>query len=357
MSAPVGSSLPFRRAALVVLTVAAFLGVASLVRSAMPLPNEVGMRARFEAFASMKDEVDAIYMGSSRVVRSFQPNTIDPILSQSGRPFRSFNLGVGGMSPRETTIQLERVLAMKPANLRLVVVEAQGWGVRFPGPKVLFSERSVSWRSPTAVASALVPILTTPAPLDERASRIWAHTQLLAMWLASQGRGPSALRAWLDRDDEAYRAEVATAVRLRGYGDTDEVVYGTMQRARYLFVQSRERYEAMVDERREERPGKRPAPFSDELIAWQTSLVDAAGLQLVYVVPPRVKRDLELEAMVELGRLPNLLDFSDPDAYPELYEAEARYDNEHLNVAGAERFSRQFAHALARIPGVTTPPR
>lgn len=76
------------------LAIASFVIVAGAIRSAMPWPDDYGMRAKLEAFEATKDEYDAIFLGSSDVFRSFNPSVIDEIISQNHSEFRSFNLGI-----------------------------------------------------------------------------------------------------------------------------------------------------------------------------------------------------------------------------------------------------------------------
>ena len=47
------------------------------------------------------------------------------------------------------------------------------------------------------------------------------------------------------------------------------------------------------------------------------------------------------------GRVPTLLAFNDPAAYPELYRFENRFDREHLAGAGARRFSALLAERFS----------
>jgi hypothetical protein len=52
-----------------------------------------------------------------------------------------------------------------------------------------------------------------------------------------------------------------------------------------------------------------------------------------------------------------MLDFSDPARYPELYDPRHRYDSDHLNLAGAEMFSRLLAARIASLPPSASPRR
>ena len=79
------------------LAVSSFASASSWIRSGVPWPEALDVRAKLQAFSEGKDEYDAIYVGTSSTYRAIRPNLIDPIISRRGKPFRSYNLGMPGM--------------------------------------------------------------------------------------------------------------------------------------------------------------------------------------------------------------------------------------------------------------------
>ena len=96
------------------LTLSSFLLVTTWVRSGVPWPEALEVRAKIRAFEQTKDEYDAVYIGASDVFRAFRPNLIDPIVAResAGREeFKSYTLGIPGMWSFEADQLLGRPLA------------------------------------------------------------------------------------------------------------------------------------------------------------------------------------------------------------------------------------------------------
>ena len=72
------------------------------------------------------------------------------------------------------------------------------------------------------------------------------------------------------------------------------------------------------------------------------------GAQFLLLVPPVSHYVPELDAArVDLDA--PVLRMDRPDDHPELYALEYRYDGQHLNSRGAERFSARVAEWLAAV--------
>ena len=86
----------------------------------------------------------------------------------------------------------------------------------------------------------------------------------------------------------------------------------------------------------------------------QYAAARAAGAELLVVVPPSHEPSPLPRRLAEQGEIAVLLDFNDPDRYPELFRDDRRFDVMHLNRPGAVAFSRLLAQAfrehLARKP-------
>jgi hypothetical protein len=72
--------------------------------------------------------VDCLFLGSSQVYRSVDPAVVDALVgTAAGRPFRSFNFGLGGMSETGEA-QIARIL-VEQFHPRLVVIGASSYGL------------------------------------------------------------------------------------------------------------------------------------------------------------------------------------------------------------------------------------
>jgi hypothetical protein len=73
--------------------------------------------------------------------------------------------------------------------------------------------------------------------------------------------------------------------------------------------------------------------------------IEALGARPVFVAQAGLYLNGDLVAAAQSGALATLLRFDQPERFPDLYEVEARFDSNHLNALGAERFTRHLAAA------------
>ena len=72
-------------------------------------------------------------------------------------------------------------------------------------------------------------------------------------------------------------------------------------------------------------------------------------LPIVYVVlPDRVPRP-DRRALQHAGKIERLLDFNLPDAWPQFFTVDSRYDAGHLSRAGATEFSKVLAREFVEF--------
>jgi len=78
----------------------------------------------------------------------------------------------------------------------------------------------------------------------------------------------------------------------------------------------------------------------------------AKGIQLYYIISPRQSVLLSAEELLDIKySLPadRVIDLADPEAYPQLYKSEWRYDADHLNEAGARNYTKLLAEQFELI--------
>ena len=79
----------------------------------------------------------------------------------------------------------------------------------------------------------------------------------------------------------------------------------------------------------------------------QRRVIEEAGYVPVYAMGPAIKPKPYLRALVRHEVVPVIFDFHRPDVHPELFDPQYRFDDDHLNVAGARLYSEVFAEAFA----------
>ena len=112
-------------ASLILALVAFALGSALISRLASPR-DRGGLSYKLHHFEEHKDSFDAVFFGSSMVMRGVMPRVFDAALRDRGHEIRSFSFALGGMTPHEANSVIRQVLAMEPRRLRYVFVELMG---------------------------------------------------------------------------------------------------------------------------------------------------------------------------------------------------------------------------------------
>ncbi len=111
-------------------------------------PREVsGISLKVRRFAEKKENVNIIFVGSSRIYHGISPKVFDQTLRATGRRSHSFNMGMDGMNTAEGFALVRRLLTLQPRKLNYVFFEVQtGVGAGTPIGDNQVKERDVYWR-------------------------------------------------------------------------------------------------------------------------------------------------------------------------------------------------------------------
>lgn len=338
------------RAALCLLSVAAFACVCALLRPLVPWPEDFGLRAKFEYFRAHKDEFDLLLVGSSRVFRSFDPEILDAELLCRGLPLRSFNLGVGGMGAFEMDHTLKAALALRPARLRYALVEGGPWvhDEYFLGDPL--SQRIVFWHSVEETQLAVRSVWLGDGSFGDKLMQSCTHVELCARRLVNLTQGPRVVAAWLGTGRDPYdrtltREELEHG---RGHQALEEIAARLPSLSRDRLLRDPARFAARVARIPEENAREVPLQhYNLAALRAQQRAAQAAGVTLMLVAPPGSAGEPERSALQRAGLVSSLLDLNRPEQYPELFRIDHRWDEQHLNRAGAEAASRILASLFA----------
>lgn len=318
------------------------------LRALTPYPDDYGLGAKLEHFAEHRDEFDLVYLGSSRVYRSFVPELVDAELAARGHALRSFNLGVAGMGDFEADWLLREVLAMEPERLRRVVLE-----VPLYSPELFeanaHSARVIAWHDFEGTLGALEATELLAGASRHELLRL--HLELWARRALHLGQGRRLIARALGDDRERARHGLSREMlgAARGYLALEDTPGEEYARRRGEFLAQPQEHARRVERipvDRRLRPGLGSYPLG--LLAERVASLRAAGIEPIFVAVPGARARATVYSLVDEGRVEGLLDFNDPARYPELFTPESRFDRNHLTRESAARFSRTFAAALAR---------
>lgn len=339
----------------VVLALASFALGSILVRALAPYASDGHLAAKLEHFEEHADEYDAVVLGASRVFRGLDTRMVEEELAAEGVQLKIFNFGASGMWTFEQDYLLHELLARDPARLRWIFYGGRPIGLSnpfyngFEKDANLFSERGIQWHTLEETGKVLATIRCLPLTPGEKLDLALLHVELCARNLSNVGRGFSILRHWF-----RSKAERGADRRLQEHVREQRGYFGlggpeNRPRAREMrdAMREPERYHARVALI----PEQNALPFVLEEVDVdvyhaQQRAAREQGAELVYFTAPGFEGSPERLRLHELGILPELWHFNDPERYPELFLIDERFDPSHLNRAGTERFSRLFGAAI-----------
>ncbi|MGD2115648.1 MAG: hypothetical protein PVG07_11380 [Acidobacteriota bacterium] len=339
-----------RPLALATLALAGFALTSALLGRIAPYPEMGDLDDKLRWLEDHGDEYDVLFAGSSRVLRGVIPEEFDAELARRGHPVRSFNLGVDGMGAHETDATLRRVLEGKPKRLRWVVVELDGWTAALR-PENRFKARVVFWHDlPETLTAVRTAALSGESP-GARAELVSTHLLHCAARTTAAGRGRDLVERWRSALRRLPTGRPGPDLdRGAGFEPFSPSAYGTPSTHpfRRRFLTMLPAYRRAVD--RLPAANRAPVELSPpdaHAVAEQTTRIRQRGAVPVHLITPTARPTPELYRLAAEGRVPHLLAFNRPRAYPELFALEHRFDAEHLTTEGARRFSRLLAARFA----------
>jgi hypothetical protein len=290
---------------------------------------------KFRHLGAHADEYELVFVGTSRVLRGFDPAAFEEALGERGLALPAFNFGLLGMGFLEERYVVEWILARRPKKLRWLLIEpterSAPWIAR---PIVLgradeLAQRDVAWHTPALVAASLATVWRSNRDFGHKLAFTRSHLLHGLHHLANVGLGAGLFARRFDpRPPPPALPGGFDGRALAPNADEGEV------RAPELRVREPE----AVD----------PSTYPWETLAALAARAEAAGVHVRFVVPLTSKSLAPYESAHARGLLPNLALFP-PAAFPEVAADPGAwfYDPEHLNEAGARLFSRRLAETLA----------
>ena len=318
---------------------------------ATPWPEGSDVTVKYEHLSKHLAHYNAIYIGSSEVYRSFVPKVIDESLAKQGHDVRSFNLGGPSMYSHETDYVLRRVLDLPGQDLDYVFVQPGDFDPR-PRDVVelsnLLSNRSVFWHDLRQTWSVLRALAHEDDPDRDELELAKEHLKAFCYKMTSYGQGRRILEDLLGEEQE----HPVTAERIavgHGYEPLEALEPELADERRVLLTRNvggyAEKIRSMVAANR---APLAPDAFCREEIAEQKRMLEEAGIQAIFVVPPSSNDMHWALRLGEEGAIP-LVAINSPRHYPQLYTSDSHFDPNHLNREAAILFSSIFAHEVAPL--------
>lgn len=329
-------------------------------------PDVPPVSDKLAVLAARREEVDTVFVGSSRVYTQLSPRLFDAELRAVGQPCCSFNLGVYAMYPPESFQMLDRALALGLPRLRRVVLELANVIPPFDPPSERDTRRMTAWHRPGAAGWMLAAIVLAYEWPGRKAGWFYDHSLAAARCFAHVGDAHDALFGVpppaVGKGNAVLPAPPRRVVGAEGLG-ADGDGFAPMTKAQKetesvcrRFLANLPAYARAVDGLR----APLPASALDQrepvnrMLRWElprrVAALRARGIATTLFLPPTARADDGLRAWARdgggtIGDAPVFV-FNDPDRFPELYRADVRVDGEHLDEEGAATFTRLLARQV-----------
>jgi hypothetical protein len=321
--------------------------VAGATARLVPMPNALGHWAKWKFLEQHRDEFDAVWIGTSHVLRDVDNPSIERRLAEQGIEMAMFNFGIAGMGTYEQDYILHRLLALRPERLRYIFLEggpiAMGLHPRhiFRSPEDNDTLRSVMWHTPVQTAKVLDQVWILPVSLPKKLDFAFEHLRLLGRHLANYGQGPEIVRGL-----EGVRIDEPWLVELRGFETCDEV--------------HSEEFAATAEQLGSDAPLGLELPdelatirdlsgLNVEFYERQYAAAEPLGVTIVHVQIPGSLESNEHPVLHREGVIALLWNFNLPEEYPELFRVAHRWDEEHLNAEGVALFTDLLVERIAAL--------
>jgi hypothetical protein len=324
---------------------------------ALPLPEVPQVKEKLEWFRAHRGDYTTLFLGTSRVRRHIIPSLFDQLAAEQGMESRSFNLGVDSLASPEDGYVLEQALRMAPPRLRYVFIELSYFRANFAGQGAE-TIRAAYWHDGERTLAVWRQLLNEDwrriKPRKKRKKDRWsgwladvtewagvmdAHARLFFQRATNLGRGAAWLRVGTGLRQPTDPLSPLGPAR-DGFIPSDNVIGGSM-----LADYERELAALPAGRSRQRQLDRVPQDYLEATLA----KVRACGAEPILFVAP-IHSGLVFHPRREVAPL---LDFSDPQRWPELFLPQYRADPGHLNSAGAEAFTRALAarfFAEAKLP-------
>lgn len=325
----------------------AFLATGAWIRSLDALPFWSHQRGRYQLLHEQLDELDVVFVGSSRMNFAVIPAVFDARMRELGCSARSLNLGISGQRGHDTVATIEHLLRLQPKRIRGLVIELNSFDQRIRGTNWL-TDLDVEMHPPGLLLPRLRSALASGdsfRSVVDQVGFLVAHTAANTFRVGQGARLVDDLLAAAT----ARRPFGARSFANRGFEPAEDIAGTPMREAAKRFATDPGWAKQLMRLRTspawlEKFTGGFPV---DEFLRVD-ALVREAGILPIYVVMPTYYVGFYgYDALPELARRATVVHLDDPEQHPQLFDPRIWYDPGHFGNAGAAVFTRYLADRVA----------
>ncbi|WP_193197368.1 hypothetical protein [Nostoc sp. MG11] len=334
----------------------ALISTAGLINTVSPsydTPQSLGdISTKFKYFAKYKDDYDVIFLGPSTTYQGVIPKIFDETMAANGKSIRSFNFGIMAANVAEMDFYLQKILALKPANLKWVFLDCL---VDFFMEDSPTSIKNVYWHTPLKTIENFRLIIESTSNLKEKINGFYANSiSFIYRWL-----GIGYFSNFWQQQPEVLPKGISgeKLIQEAGYYAMDWLENSVKRREIFL-SNSLESYQQQLKQSKSGvfvRGNISTYPLNSYAIKILKNIayridhqekISQIKVEPIFFIPPVLNTDFDNSAITKsynIGYIPTLFAFNNPNTFTTLYEVDRRSDGRHLNHQGAQEFTRALA--------------
>ncbi len=299
------------------------LGCTVLGRLA-PFPEVPGIFPKWSYFRENRARFDVLFVGSSRFYHQIIPAQFDAAVGG----VRSFNFGYDGMWPPESFYLLRQLLALRPPNLKWVVIDLMDINTQLDERNVS-TLRMAYWHDLAHTRLAFQDILASRWHPEQKFDLLLQHGRLCLSQVLNLGRGADLLNKILA--PKQPRKKPFAWEEVAGFEPgPDRALEGAELKS----------FQRTVERLQQDLPPAPVRPVFREALGDLIRDVRRAGAEPIFVIAPTINFR---ENFTEVPGNVAVFAFNRPAEQPELFNPDKHYDSWHLNEKGAVDFTALLA--------------
>ncbi|MEH2279367.1 MAG: hypothetical protein V7K40_32440 [Nostoc sp.] len=317
---------------------------------------------KWQYFTEHKNDYNAIFLGPSTTYFGVVPKVFDEYMTKEGKTVKSFNFGIAGANVSELDFYLQKILDLKPANLKWIFLDCSvdlftNFGstsaqeIYWHTPRKTVENFQLIWESSIDNWQVKVPYIY--ANFQSFIYRWLGLGQLSTFW---QER---ILNLDLSNADPLAKVSEDRLLQESGYYAIDwqnkaekwQTLFRTNGLDTYLKNLKSEQTK-LANLNSENTFKKTSTIYGVKMMENISSQIEKQQqinnnkLEAIFFIPPILEADSNYSALYkayDLGYIDTLLAFNDVNSFTNLYELNRRIDSAHLNHQGAQEFTLLLA--------------
>jgi len=300
---------------------------------------------KFTFFSENINSYNAIVFGSSRMYRHFIPNLFDSLLNTPN--LNTFNLAVAGGFNPETYYLYEKFLeTIKPNQIKYAFIELQP--VKEIAKKNMNTERVFYWLNLKYFLFSYRYIQNSNLTSNK--------TELLTILRKSFIN--KLIHSYNLKNIFFSKQTSNNFFKTEGYSNTDEYSLhlpsnNELLERRQTFLSDTTTIQKIIAASIVELNNSQLEYYKNEVhLEKLLEIIETSkqkGIEVIFIIPPRISRYEELYALKHYLPKTNVVDISNAEKYPLLYQSKYSFDVGHLNNAGAILFTEYVAQEIKNI--------